>query len=65
MAKIPFKFHLFFYDFLSDEHFKLSCDWARASFNMNATKVACGSADGAIYIWNIMGKLEAELKGHM
>ncbi|XP_065371314.1 autophagy-related protein 16 isoform X2 [Calliphora vicina] len=48
----------------SDEHFKLSCDWARASFNMNATKIACGSADGAIYIWNIMGHLEAELKGH-
>ncbi|KAM7364248.1 autophagy-related 16 isoform 5-T5 [Cochliomyia hominivorax] len=49
----------------SDEHFKLSCDWARASFNMNATKIACGSADGAIYVWNIMGKLEAELKGHI
>ncbi|XP_075147751.1 autophagy-related 16 isoform X3 [Haematobia irritans] len=48
----------------SNEHFKLSCDWARASFNMNATKIACGSSDGVIYIWNVMGNLEAELKGH-
>ncbi|XP_059217834.1 autophagy-related protein 16 isoform X2 [Stomoxys calcitrans] len=48
----------------SNEHFKLSCDWARASFNMNATKIACGSSDGVIYIWNVMGNLESELKGH-
>ncbi|XP_005190986.2 autophagy-related protein 16 isoform X2 [Musca domestica] len=48
----------------SNEHFKLSCDWARASFNMNATKIACGSSDGVIYIWNVMGNLECELKGH-
>ncbi|XP_037948458.1 autophagy-related protein 16-1-like isoform X1 [Teleopsis dalmanni] len=48
----------------SHENFKLSCDLARASFNSGGTKIACGSADGLIYIWNISGHLEATLKGH-
>ncbi|XP_054088422.1 autophagy-related protein 16 isoform X2 [Zeugodacus cucurbitae] len=48
----------------SHENFKLSCDWARASFNTCGSKVACGSADGLVYIWNVMGELEATLKGH-
>ncbi|XP_034116112.1 autophagy-related protein 16 isoform X2 [Drosophila nasuta] len=48
----------------ANEHFKVSCDFARASFNSGATKIACGSADGAIYIWNVNGFLETTLKGH-
>lgn len=48
----------------SNENFKLSCDWARASLNANGTKIACGSSDGLIYIWNIFGQLETTLKGH-
>ncbi|KAL9892445.1 autophagy-related 16 isoform 4-T4 [Glossina fuscipes fuscipes] len=48
----------------SDEHFKLSCDWARASFSANAQKIACGSTDGLIYLWNLDGYVEATLKGH-
>ncbi|XP_017865674.1 PREDICTED: autophagy-related protein 16 isoform X2 [Drosophila arizonae] len=48
----------------SNEHFKISCDFARASFNSGASKIACGSADGAIYIWNVNGFLETTLKGH-
>ncbi|XP_030370056.1 autophagy-related protein 16 isoform X2 [Scaptodrosophila lebanonensis] len=48
----------------TNEHFKVSCDFARATFNSNASKIACGSADGAIYIWNINGFLETTLKGH-
>lgn len=47
-----------------NEHFKISCDFARASFNCGATKIACGSADGTIYIWNVNGFLETTLKGH-
>ncbi|XP_064543917.1 autophagy-related protein 16 isoform X2 [Drosophila montana] len=48
----------------SNEHFKISCDFARAAFNNCASKIACGSADGAIYIWNVNGFLETTLKGH-
>ncbi|XP_032577009.1 autophagy-related protein 16 isoform X2 [Drosophila sechellia] len=48
----------------TNEHFKISCDFARASFNSSGLKIACGSADGAIYIWNVNGFLEATLKGH-
>ncbi|XP_033244581.1 autophagy-related protein 16 isoform X6 [Drosophila miranda] len=48
----------------TNEHFKISCDFARASFNSNGLKIACGSADGAIYIWNVNGFLETTLKGH-
>uniref|UniRef100_W8AFA4 Autophagy-related protein 16-1 n=2 Tax=Ceratitis capitata TaxID=7213 RepID=W8AFA4_CERCA len=48
----------------SHENFKLSCDWARASFNTCGSKLACGSADGLVYIWSILGDLEATLKGH-
>ncbi|XP_044570094.1 autophagy-related protein 16 isoform X2 [Drosophila ananassae] len=48
----------------TNEHFKISCDFARASFNPSGLKIACGSADGAIYIWNVNGFLEATLKGH-
>ncbi|XP_020798419.1 autophagy-related protein 16 isoform X2 [Drosophila serrata] len=48
----------------TNEHFKISCDFARASFNSSGLKIACGSADGAIYIWNVNGFLETTLKGH-
>ncbi|XP_067616790.1 autophagy-related protein 16-1-like isoform X1 [Eurosta solidaginis] len=48
----------------SHENFKLSCDWARASFNSCGSKVACGSSDGLVYIWNVLGEFEATLKGH-
>ncbi|XP_043070978.1 autophagy-related protein 16 isoform X2 [Drosophila grimshawi] len=48
----------------SNENFKISCDFARAAFNSVATKIACGSADGTIYIWNVNGFLETTLKGH-
>ncbi|XP_053946410.1 autophagy-related protein 16-1-like isoform X1 [Anastrepha ludens] len=48
----------------SHENFKLSCDWARVSFSACGSKIACGSSDGLVYIWNITGELEATLKGH-
>ncbi|XP_055923095.1 autophagy-related protein 16 [Eupeodes corollae] len=48
----------------SNESFKLSCDWSRAAFNYNATKVACGSSDGLIYVWNVASKESYTLKGH-
>ncbi|XP_023034303.1 autophagy-related protein 16 isoform X1 [Drosophila willistoni] len=48
----------------ANEHFKISCDFARATFNSGASKIACGSADGSIYIWNVNGFLETTLKGH-
>lgn len=59
--------HFFFFNIAithRNEHFKISCDFARASFNSSGLKIACGSADGAIYIWNVNGFLEATLKGH-
>ncbi|XP_017845110.1 autophagy-related protein 16 isoform X2 [Drosophila busckii] len=48
----------------ANEHFKISCDFARATFNSSAVKIACGSADGTIFIWNVNGFLETTLKGH-
>lgn len=48
----------------SNESFKLSCDWSRAAFNYNATKVACGSSDGTIFVWNVATKESYTLKGH-
>lgn len=48
----------------SNESFKLSCDWTRAAFNYNATKVACGSSDGTIFVWNVATKESYTLKGH-
>ncbi|XP_067622848.1 autophagy-related protein 16-1-like [Eurosta solidaginis] len=48
----------------SHENFKLSCDWARASFNSCGSKVACGSSDDFVYIWNVLGEFEATLKSH-
>ncbi|XP_055849050.1 autophagy-related protein 16 isoform X2 [Episyrphus balteatus] len=48
----------------SNESFKLSCDWSRAAFNYNATKVACGSSDGTIFVWNVASKESYTLKGH-
>ncbi|KAL5285542.1 ATG16L1 family protein [Megaselia abdita] len=49
----------------SHENFKLSCDSARVGFNFDATRIASGSADGSIYIWNTLnGRHEELLKGH-
>lgn len=46
------------------DNFKVGCDWARVAFNMDATRVAAGSVDGSIFIWNIGGPLETTLKDH-
>lgn len=48
----------------SHDNFKVSCDWARVSFNNDATRIAAGSADGSIFIWNTGGKLETTLMEH-
>ncbi|XP_037909527.1 autophagy-related protein 16 isoform X2 [Hermetia illucens] len=48
----------------SNDNFKVGCDWARVAFNMDASRVAAGSADGSIFIWNIGGQLETVLKEH-
>ncbi|XP_059621761.1 autophagy-related protein 16-1 [Phlebotomus argentipes] len=48
----------------SHDGFKVGCDWSRVSFSSDATYIAAGSADGAVYIWNVAGRLETILKDH-
>ena len=46
------------------EGFKVGCDWSRACFSPDGQYVACGSADGAVFVWSQSGKLESVLKQH-
>lgn len=48
--------------FCSSENFKVGCDWARVSFSRDISRVAAGSNDGHVFIWNINGQLEATLR---
>jgi len=46
----------------SADGFKVGFDFTRAVLSPDAQYCACGSADGQLYIWNIMtGKLEKVL----
>lgn len=56
------KFYLHRCDHCSCENYKAGCDWARVSFSRDINRIAAGSSDGAVYIWNVNGQLEATLK---
>ncbi|XP_065082544.1 autophagy-related protein 16-1 isoform X2 [Ochlerotatus camptorhynchus] len=44
------------------DHYKVGCDWARVAFSPTCQRIAAGSADGSVYIWNVNGPLETVLK---
>lgn len=48
----------------SDDNYKVGCDWSRIAFSSDGNRIAAGSADGSIFIWDINGRLEANLKEH-
>lgn len=49
--------------FFSADGFKVGCDWARAVFNVDASYVSVGSADGTVFIWDVeTGNVEGLLK---
>ncbi|KAM9443003.1 autophagy-related protein 16-1 isoform 3-T3 [Salvelinus alpinus] len=50
----------------SAQGFKCGADWTRVTFSPDGSYVAGGSADGALYVWNVLtGKLERTLdKNH-
>ncbi|XP_040169325.1 autophagy-related protein 16-1 isoform X1 [Anopheles arabiensis] len=45
-----------------NDNFKVGCDWSRVAFSPSSSRIAAGSADGSVYIWNINGPLETVLK---
>ncbi|XP_055373780.1 autophagy-related protein 16 isoform X2 [Condylostylus longicornis] len=49
----------------SHDNFKMSCDWARVAYNCNSNRIAAGSSDGSIFVWNDKGDFEARLEGHI
>lgn len=49
----------------SDERFKINADFCRAKFSGDGQFIACGSADGSVYIWDShTAKVEKVLNGH-
>lgn len=49
----------------SDEKFKIATDSCRVKFSPDGQLLACGSADGSIYIWDTnTAKLQKVLSGH-
>ncbi|XP_053502779.1 autophagy-related protein 16-1 isoform X1 [Ictalurus furcatus] len=50
----------------SADHFKCGSDFTRVTFSPDGSYVAGGSADGVLYVWNVLtGKVEIKLdKGH-
>ncbi|XP_040535139.1 autophagy-related protein 16-1 isoform X11 [Gallus gallus] len=49
----------------SAQGFKCGSDWTRVVFSPDGNYVAAGSADGALYVWNVLtGKLERTLAKH-
>ncbi|XP_032846489.1 autophagy-related protein 16-1 isoform X6 [Tyto alba] len=49
----------------SAQGFKCGSDWTRVVFSPDGNYVAAGSADGALYVWNVLtGKLERTLTKH-
>lgn len=48
---------------VSNEQFRVACDWSRAAFNRDDDFIAAGGFDGTVFIWNINGQLERVLKG--
>ncbi|XP_050087949.1 autophagy-related protein 16-1 [Anopheles aquasalis] len=45
-----------------NDNFKVGCDWSRVAFSPSGSRIAAGSADGSVFIWNINGPLETVLK---
>uniref|UniRef100_A0A8D0HEI7 Autophagy related 16 like 1 n=1 Tax=Sphenodon punctatus TaxID=8508 RepID=A0A8D0HEI7_SPHPU len=49
----------------SAQGFKCGSDWTRVVFSPDGNYVAAGSADGALYVWNVLtGKVEKTLSKH-
>ncbi|KAM6326086.1 autophagy-related protein 16-1 isoform 6-T6 [Podargus strigoides] len=49
----------------SAQGFKCGSDWTRVVFSPDGNYVAAGSADGVLYVWNVLtGKLERTLAKH-
>ncbi|XP_077579101.1 autophagy-related protein 16-1-like [Stigmatopora nigra] len=50
---------------LSARGFKCGADWTRVAFSPDGSYVAGGSADGTLYVWNVLtGNLDRTLEGN-